>query len=128
MSMTLEIIHADTCLPGYWDGHHKANICVPVWNGMTFSELKSSLHSEISQGAICGSDTIAEILSLSGDFSDDDISTAYQAAHDAVDAIVLSEFANPENLFVNLDPDDGDGCETDETSVYAYFLIVDTES
>lgn len=127
MSMILEVIHVDTCLPGYWSGHHKAHICIPVWNGMTFDQLKSSLHSEISQGAICGPDTISELLSLSGDFSDDEIATAYRAAHDAVDGIVLSEGANPENLFDDLD-------ETDETCfvetgepVYAYFLIVETE-
>lgn len=125
MSMILEVIHVDTCLPGYWGGHHKAHVCIPVWNGMTFNELKSSLHSEISQGAICGSDTISEILSLSGDFSDDDISTAYQAAHDAVDAITLSESANPDHLFTDLDLVDPDD---DGETVYAYFLIVDTES
>ena len=52
------------------------------------------------------------------------LSTAYQAAHDAVDGIVLSEAANPESLFSNLDPDMDDDGET----VYAYFLIADTES
>lgn len=121
--MNLEIIHVDTCLPDYWSGHHKAHICVPVWNGITFDQLKRSIHSEISQGAVCGSDTIAEMLGLSGDFSDDDISIAYQAAQDAVDGIVLSESANPENLFTNLDTDMDDDYEP----VYAYFLIVDTE-
>lgn len=123
--MNLEVIHVDTCLPGYWGGHHNAHICVPVWNGMTFNELKSSLHSEIAQGAVCGSDTITELLSLGGDFSDEEISIAYQAAQDAVDGIVLSESANPENLFADLDLVDPD--DEGET-VYAYFLIVDTES
>lgn len=120
--MNFEIVYVNTCLPDYWSGHHKAHVCIPVWNGMTFNELKSSLHSEIAQCAVCGSDTIAEMLSLSGDFSDEATSTAYQAAHDAVDAITLSESANPNHLFSNLDLDD------DGETVYAYFLIVDTES
>lgn len=94
---------------------------------MTFDQLKSSLHSEISQGAICGSDTISELLSLSVDFSDDEIETAYRAAHNAVDDIVLSEGENPNHLFGHLDEID----ETDETcfdeTAYAYFLIVETE-
>ena len=120
MSMILEVIHVDTCLPDYWGGHHKAHICVPVWNGITFDQLKRSLHSEIAQGAVYGSDTIAELLSIGGDFSDEEISIADQAAHDAVDAITLSESANPDHLFANLD-DDGE-------TVYVYFLIVDTES
>ena len=64
--MNLEVIHVKTCLPDYWSGHHKAHVCVPVWNGMTFNELKSSLHSEIAQGAVCGSDKISELLGLSG--------------------------------------------------------------
>lgn len=120
--MNFEIVHVDTCLPDYWSGHHKAHVCIPVWNGMTFNELKSSLHSEIAQGAVCGSDTITELLSIGGDFSDEEISAAYQAAHDAVDAITLSESANPDHLFTNLDLDDA------YEPVYAYFLIVDTES
>ena len=81
-------------------------------------------YSEIAQGAVCGSDTITELLSLSCDFSDEEVSTAYQAAHDAVDAVTLSESANPANLFANLDLD----LDDDYEPVYAYFLIVDTES
>lgn len=121
--MKLEIIHVDTCLPGYWSGHHKAHVSVPVWRGMTLDHLKSSLHSEISEGAICGSDTVSDLLRLSEDFSDEEIEMAYQAAQDAVDAIVLSESANQDHLF-NLDLDLDDDGET----VYAYFLIIDTES
>lgn len=125
--MNLEIIHVSTCLPDYWSGHHKAHVCVPVWNGITFDELKSSLHSEISQGAVCGSDKISELLGLSGNFSEDEIETADKAAHDAVDGITLADGANPNHLFGYLDEtDETDGVCFDET-VYAYFLIVDTE-
>lgn len=126
--MNLEIVYVRTCLADYWSGHHKAHVCVPVWNGMTFNELKSSLHSEISEGAICGSDTVSDLLRVSGDFSEEEIEIADQAAHNAVDNIVLSESADQYHLFGDIDEAD----ETQENdyhdTVYAYFLIVETEN
>ena len=123
--MNLEIIHVDTCLPCYWSGHHKAHICIPVWHGMTFDQLKASLHSEISQAAIRGYDKISEILGLMGNFSDAETRAAYWAAHDAVDNIAVHDGINPDNpdnLFCDLeqtdDPDD---------MTFAYFLIVESE-
>lgn len=50
-----ECIHADTCLPDYWGGHHLPHVSIPVTGPMTLKEIKQALHSEISEGAIAGS-------------------------------------------------------------------------
>jgi hypothetical protein len=34
MSYKFDIIHADTCLPDYWSGHHLPHVQIPVFNGM----------------------------------------------------------------------------------------------
>lgn len=51
----LECVHADTCLPDYWTGHHLPHISVPVWHGMTLRQLKEDLARELRDGAIAGS-------------------------------------------------------------------------
>lgn len=55
----LECIHADTCLTDYWSGRHLAHIAVPVWRSMTIGELRN----EIQQGAVCGNNDDARLLS-----------------------------------------------------------------
>ena len=126
--MKLEIVHADTCLPCYWSGHHVAHICVPVWHGMTLDQLKSELHSEISQGAVAGSDNITELLTQASWFSSQEIDAADKAAHDAVEEITVADGVDPECLFSYLDrADENEGSEYHD-SVYAYFLILDTEN
>ena len=120
--MKLEIVHVSTCLPDYWSGHHRAHVSVPVWHGMTLEQLKGELRSEIAQGAVAGSDGVTELLAL-GWSSSEEIDAAYKAAHDAVDDLTVADGVDPDFLFSDLDPADED-CE----SVYAYFLIVDTEN
>lgn len=61
--MKLEIYHADTCLPGYWPGHHRAHVQIPVVPGMSGKAIREAIRSEISQGAVMGSDDIAFLLS-----------------------------------------------------------------
>ena len=55
--MRIEIDHADTCLPDYWSGSHKAHVSVPVTRGMSAKELRQAIKSEINQSAIAGNDT-----------------------------------------------------------------------
>lgn len=116
--MKLTLHHADTCLPDYWGGHHRAHISVPVFNGMTLDELKVQLKSELNQGAIAGSDE------LSGQLGDgpDSCEKAGAAAVAAVEALAQTEPGTP--LFKDLEPVDEDD---DSHLVYAYFVFVEDD-
>lgn len=109
----LDCIHADTCLPDYWSGHHLPHIAVPVYNGMSITELRQQLHSEINQGAIAGSDPITQDDSgLEGD-------KWYRKAHAAINRIRLKD-RTKRNLFPNLEVDND---ENMHDSVYVYFVF-----
>lgn len=53
-SAPLECVHVDTCLSCYWGGHHLPHCQIPVYPGITLKEIKRSLLSEVSEGAIAG--------------------------------------------------------------------------
>ena len=114
----LECIHADTCFPDYWGGHHLAHIQVPVWNGMSLAELKKALMSELNEGAVAGS-------GYPGDHDEQ----WYAAARDAVQAIeafavraieAKTPAAAAENLFPLLIPQTEDD---DVPTVYGFFVF-----
>lgn len=58
-----ECIHADTCLPDYWGGHHLAHVQIPAIPGMTLADIKAALRDEVTQGAVMGSNDDAILLS-----------------------------------------------------------------
>ena len=107
--------HAGTMLPDYWSGHHLAHIQVPVDRDTTITQLRAALHSELSQGAIAGSDRRTR---------DDaeDFDSWLKAAHAAIDRDVRLKHPRTtlrpfRDLDVQLDDDDH--------SVYAFFVFVD---
>lgn len=110
--MKLECLHAQTCLPDYWGGHHLAHVSVPVVSGMTADQLRKDLKSEISQGAIAGSDMrFYESLEAYDE-------ACWEAARQAIDELHIID--GP--LFLGLtDNQEGDD------SVYAYFVFRDKE-
>lgn len=110
----LECIHADTCFPDYWGGHHLAHIQVPVYNGMSLAELKKALMSELNEGAVAGSDA-------PHDYDEQ----WYAAAREAVQAIEAKTPAAAENLFPLLIPQGDD--DDDVPTVYAFFVFRPTE-
>lgn len=59
----INVLHADTCLPCYWGGHHMAHLQVPVDGSTTFAQLREMLLVEVVQGAVAGNDHIAQLLS-----------------------------------------------------------------
>ncbi len=118
----LECIHADTCFPDYWGGHHLAHVQVPVWNGMSLAELKKALMSELNEDAVAGA-------GYPGDHDEQ----WYAAARDAVQAIeafavraieAKTPAAAAENLFPLLVPQTEDD---DVPTVYAFFVFRPTE-
>ena len=106
--------HAGTMLPDYWSGHHLAHIQVPVDRGTTITQLRAALHSELSQGAIAGSDrrTRDDV---------DEFGAWLKAAHAAIDRDVrLKHPRTTLRPFRDLEAQlDGD------YSVYAYFVFAD---
>lgn len=62
--MKVSIVHADTCLPDYWSGHHRPHVQTPCTRPrMSLAEIRRLIHREIVQGAIAGSDDDAALLS-----------------------------------------------------------------
>lgn len=119
--MKLEFAHADTCLPDYWRGHHRPHVCIPVYKGMTIGALKQTIRDELRQGAVCGSDDDARLLSA--DFvAPEEVKRAdrlTRAAYAAVNRIKPAK-RGQRVLFRDLpESDDGD-------SVYAYFVLVES--
>lgn len=51
--MKFELIHADTCLPDYWGGHHLPHIAIMAYP-MTFKQCKEHLKTEVLVGAVMG--------------------------------------------------------------------------
>ena len=118
---TLELCHADTCLPDYWSGHHRAHLQTPAYKGMTLAQLKAALRSELNQGAIAGSEDLAQLLShwcdLPEGMTESDKETAYAAALAAIDALEQTEPGAP--LFTDQDDED-----EDSETVYAFFVFM----
>ena len=60
--MKINIYHIDTCLPGFFGGHHRAYLPIPVDCNTSIEDLRRDLLSELRQGAVGGSDTVADAL------------------------------------------------------------------
>ena len=119
--MKLEIVHVDTCLPDYWRGHHKAHMSIPVYRGMTLKEIKRDLLSELVQGAIMGSDSIAEALSSCSTCTPEEQERIYRKAKAAINRIKPAK-KGKRKFFLDLEEvDEDDGLD----SVYAYFVFVE---
>lgn len=125
MSMKFEIVHVDTCLSGYWGGHHTAHVSIPVWNGMSLADVKSSILDEIIHGCVCGSDRTAYLLVGFDDVDGEEVEEVYAAVRKAVDAMQAADGVNPDHLFNDLDVLDDD--EVYDDPVQAYFLIVESD-
>ena len=114
--IVLACLHADTCLPDYWGGHHLAHIQVPVYHDTTITELRAALHSELNEGAVMGSDR--RTRDDSGEVGD----RWYKAAHAAIDRDVrLKHPRTTLRPFRDLEPQEEDS----EITVYAYFVFED---
>lgn len=62
--MKVSIVHADTCLPDYWSGHHRPHVQIPCTRQrMSFAEIRQLIRNEIAQGAVAGSDNDTRLLS-----------------------------------------------------------------
>lgn len=115
--MKLECLHADTCLPDYWGGHHLAHIQIPVYRGMTLKAIKESIRDELRMGAVCGNDEIARLLSDDCVTDEKRADQVTRAAYAAVNRIKPAR-KGQRRFFTDLEEQD-----EDSESVYAYFVF-----
>ena len=112
--MKVSIEHADTCLPDYWSGLHRPHVQIPIYPGMTIKDVRRMIASEISMGAVMGSDKDAS--ALSADMVDDEtyVDELKRAVYAAIKRIKPAK-RGQRAVFRDVESD-GD--------VYAYFVIV----
>ncbi len=117
-----ECCHADTCLSGYWSGHHLPHVQIPVYRGMTLAQVKSAIRSELSQGVVMGSTDNARLLSADM-VRPDEVKQADRVTHAAYAAVNRMRLADPRKrkLFMDLEESEENDCGE---SVYAFFVFV----
>lgn len=118
--MKLELVHADTCLPDYWSGHHRAHVQIPVIPGMSGKDIKSAIKAELVEGAVMGSDDIAFLLSADyvGADREAEAEKVYRAAMAAVNRMRPAK-KGQRKFFTDIDASE------DSETVYAFFVFVE---
>lgn len=115
----LECIHADTCLPDYWDGHHMPHVQIPVHKGITLKAIKKRLEEELRDGAVMGSHPYAVALGAEL-VQDEKFADAVTAAAFAAVRRIQPTTKGQKRFFTGLEEQ-----TEDEESVYAYFVFMD---
>ena len=121
----LEWVHADTCLSGYWSGHHLPHVQIAVWRGMTLKQIKEAIRRELREGAVAGSCDAARLLSadMVRPCEEKQADALTRAAYAAVNKIKPA-VKGQRRFFTDLeDSDDSDDGET----VWAFFVLRDQE-
>ena len=60
--MKVSIVHADTCLPDFWSGHHLPHVSIPAYP-QSFASVRRAIVNEIRMGAVMGAVDDARLLS-----------------------------------------------------------------
>jgi hypothetical protein len=109
MSKQITVSFYDACLPDYFGGHHKPVLQYPVDGNTTRKELYNGLLFELSQGVI--------------DYQIDELQLDYDAIRQAIkDCIYFKpEWHDNDILFPDL-PAYKD-LESDDSIVYAFFIV-----
>lgn len=122
----LECIHADTCLPSYWSGHHYPHVQIAALSGMSGKDIRDAIKSELSQGAVMGNSHNAMLLASDyvGPENAKEAEQIFKAAIAAVNRMRPAT-KGKRKFFTDLEPldDNADGSD----SVYAYFVFVELE-
>lgn len=111
-AVKLTCVHADTCLPDYWGGHHLPHVAVPVSRDTTFADLRTMIIDELRMGAVAGADATPEDTYENDEW--------YYAAIRAVMCDLQPPDRGVEYPFHDLDVSDDEDAE----SVYAYFVFI----
>lgn len=121
--MKFDCAHVDTCLPGYWSGHHLPYVQIPVYRGMSLKEIKSCIMDELRQGYVMGNTEEARLLSADMVRPGEDglADKVTKAAYAAVNRIKPAK-KGQRKFFLDLEEL---GEDYDGESVYAYFVFVE---
>lgn len=121
--MKFECAHVDTCLCGYWSGHHLPHVQIPVYRGMTLNAIKSAIMGELRQGYVMGNTEEARMLSADMVKPEEEkqADKVTKAAYAAVNRMKPAK-KGQRKFFLDLEEvvEDYDG-----ESVYAYFVFVE---
>ena len=110
----MELVHIDTCLPDYWNGHPNPYIQVPVYKGMSIKEFKEACLYEINDGCIAGSD-------IEDYCQDYELTESAYARFKAAVNKLRPAVKGTRTLFKDLEPETDDCCD----SVYAFLVFVE---
>ena len=113
--MKYSLVHAGTCLPDYWGGHHLPHVAVPVDGTITVRETFDQIRSEINQGAFAGSLDWETLES-------EEFHKACYAALQEMQELNSDKLDKP--AFPDLEPWEDDDCGE---SVMAFFVFVPEE-
>ena len=116
--MKMNCIHVDTCLPGYWRGHHLPHVQIPAYR-QSYASVRAAIMDELRHGAIMGSDNDARLLSADIVRADEEkrADALTRAAYAAVRRDVKPRRKGDRLAFRDIEADeDGD-------TVYAYFVF-----
>ena len=120
MAIKFECCHADTCLDGYWSGHHLPYVQIPVRNGMSMKQIKQAIGRELREGAVMGSDDQARLLSadMVRPHEDKLADQLTRATYAAVNRMKPAK-KGQRKFFTDLETDDSEDRET----VWAFFVF-----
>lgn len=109
--MKFECIHADTCLPDCWGGHHLPHISIMAYP-MTLKQCKGHLKSEVFIGCVMG--------------EYDDTDEEYQAMITAIDNLSLKD-DKPDStiVFDDVIDDNSDNDFSDYPQAYFVFKPIE---
>lgn len=121
--MKLNCIHADTCLPDFWGGHHLPHIQISVDPHMTIVDVRRAIKAELRMGCVMGSSDDARLLSHDVIRPEEEkrADALTRAVYDAVDRDVRLKRNASRRPFRAIEvSEDGD-------SVYAYFVFMEAQ-
>lgn len=118
--MKMNCIHADTCLPDYWGGHHLPHVQIPVTRRkMSLAEIRRAIRAELNDGAVMGGDDETLILSHYHDGDAKRADAVRRAAYAAIGRDVVG--ARKGQRFADTGVSEfGEGADT----VYMFFVFM----
>lgn len=121
----LECVHADTCLPDYWSGHHLPYVQIPVYRNMKLKDIKLAIVNELKWGYVSGNGEDAELLCADYIHNPEDIKRAEQLTRAAYAAVnrIKPNIKGQRTFFKDLEEETED-CDC---MVYAYFVFVEID-
>lgn len=120
----LECVHADTCLPDYWPGHHRPYVQIAVYPRMKLKDIKQAIMDELRWGYTQGNSKDADLMRADYIHESEDIKRAEQLTRASRAAVnrIKPNVKGKRTFFHNIE----EAADSDYT-VYAYFVFVEID-